>query len=78
MKENNIEFAEEMCPYLERCSQQVNPRILDLRCGKLYDDCTIYQRFKILSKAKVPTGMERFIMKYGEDYSKNLGIGARV
>ena len=42
---NNLE---ELCPYIFKCSQDVNPRILDLRCGKDYERCTIYQRFKVL------------------------------
>ena len=65
---------EEMCVYIDRCSQSVNPRILDLRC-KEYEHCTIYQRYKVLEKNPVLTGLQRFQMKYKDfDYGRMLGI----
>ena len=68
---------EETCTYIDKCSQNVNPRILDLRCNQNYERCTIYQRFKVLEKNPVLTGLQRFQLRYKDfDYGRQLGVGA--
>ena len=72
MKQDNIEFAEELCPFLETCRQTIDAN----RCKDYYDKCIVYQRLKVLEKDKPMTGLQRFIQRYPE--YRFLGIGGRI
>lgn len=62
---------EELCPFISECKQEIDER----RCSDYYNSCIVYQRLKILSKDKVPTGLQRFQMRYKDfDYGRMLGI----
>jgi len=75
LRNNHLDSFIESCPYIVNCLQNVNPRILDLRCKEDYDRCTIYQRFKVLERNPVLTGLQRFQLRYKDfDYGRQLGI----
>mgnify|MGYP006992516476 CR=1 FL=1 len=78
LRNNHIDnFIEEYCPFIQKCSQNVNPRILDLRCNQNYENCTIYPQYKVLERNPVRTGLQRFQLKYKDfDYGRQLGVGA--
>jgi cellobiose phosphorylase len=72
MKQDNIEFVEELCPFIEDCRQEITNR-----CKNLYEHCIVYQRLNVLEKNKIPNGLQRFIQRYGENYLQ-IGIGAKL
>ena len=62
---------EELCPFISECKQDIN----NFRCSSYYERCIIYQRFKVLERNPVLTGLQRFQLKYKNfDYERQLGI----